>query len=170
MLFLHGSQSHLSKAVVDVLINLGHLTVRLHTTEGLSFHPLISFPPTGSWVKASITQNCSTAGISAWYWWRDGIVQGQMGYTTTAGLVVPCLACPCCCDESSLWSVQIQTLSTGVLPIWSQGCTQYDLVFTVCTHERSVWGAGKAQQTFSECIHIYWECQPTTLALARVKN
>lgn len=27
---------------------------------------------------------------------------------------------------------------------------QYDLVFTVCTHERSVQGAAKSQQTFSE--------------------
>lgn len=42
----------------------------------------------------------------SWYlclvWWHDGIVQGQMDYTTTAGLVMPCLPCPCCCDESSL--------------------------------------------------------------------
>lgn len=44
-----------------------------------------------------------TSGISAWYWWHDGIVQGQMDYTTTAGLVMPCLTCPCCWDESSLW-------------------------------------------------------------------
>lgn len=128
------------QGVVNVLIDLGHLTVRLHRTEGLSSYPLISFPPVGSWVKTSPTQKCSTAGISACCWWRDGIVQGQMGYTTTAGLVMPCLTCPCCCDVSPHSAfVQIQTLSAKVLPNWSKGCT-------------SVWHCVHSMHSWQECL------------------
>lgn len=159
------------QGVVNVLIDLGHLTVRLHRTEGLSSYPLISFPPVGSWVKTSPTQKCSTAGISACYWWRDGIVQGQMGYTTTAGLVMPCLTCPCCCD--GVLTLLLYRSRHFLLKYYQTGlrvALQYGIVFTVCTHDRSVWGAARAQQTFSDCIHVYWKCQPTTIALAQVKN
>lgn len=101
--------------------------------------PLISFPPMESWVKASTTQKCSTAGISAQYWWHDGMVQGQMGYTTTAGLVMPCLTCPCCCDESALCLLRMKTISAGVLPSWSQGCTP-------------VWPCVHSMHSWKECL------------------
>lgn len=99
--------------------------------------------------------------------WRDRTETDGLYHHCRAGHAMPDLSLLLWCESSLCFCTDPDT-SARVLPSWPQGCT-------------SVWPCVHSMHSWEECLgcskgptNIFrmhtWKCQPTTVALTRVKN